>query len=208
MRLKKGPPDFILFMTTVILVCVGLIMVFSSSSVTANLKFDDPYYFFKRQLLWALIALVVMMVVMKINYHRLKDLAVPALVVAVICLVIVIFTPEVKGSSRYLGVGPLRFTPSELAKLCMVLFLAATLSRRLDRNYFLARPGSIFGHYRAGSGIVMLQPDLGTAFVMGVTSLLMLVMAGAKMAHMGVLAGLGVALVGLAVILSLSVSSV
>ena len=66
MRLKKGPPDFILFMTTVILVCIGLIMVFSSSSVTANLKFDDPYYFFKRQLLWALIGLVVMMVVMKI----------------------------------------------------------------------------------------------------------------------------------------------
>lgn len=202
MRLKKGPPDFILFMTTVILVCIGLIMVFSSSSVTANLKFDDPYYFFKRQLLWALIALVVMMVVMKINYHRLKDLAVPALVVAVICLVIVIFTPEVKGSSRYLGVGPLRFTPSELAKLCMVLFLAATLSRRLDKvTTFWRGLGPFLVIIGLVVGLVMLQPDLGTAFVMGVTSLLMLVMAGAKMAHMGVLAGLGVALVGLAIYL-------
>ena len=180
MRLKKGPPDFILFMTTVILVCIGLIMVFSSSSVTANLKFDDPYYFFKRQLLWALIGLVVMMVVMKINYHRLKDLAVPALVVAVICLVIVIFTPEVKGSSRYLGVGPLRFTPSELAKLCMVLFLAATLSRRLDKITAFWRGLGPFLHHGAGSGIGNTATGPGYRFCHGVTSLLMLVMAGAK----------------------------
>lgn len=200
MRLKKGPPDFVLFMTTVILVCIGLIMVFSSSSVTANLRYNDPYYFFKRQLVWAIIAFGAMWVVMKINYLRLKDFAVPALILALVCLVVVLFMPEVKGSSRFLGVGPFRFTPSEMTKLCMVLFLAAGLSRQTERiTSFVRGVLPFLGLLGLVCGLVMLQPDLGTTFTIAATAFLMLAIAGARMSHLGMLGGVGAVLVGLAI---------
>lgn len=113
MRLRKGPPDFILFITTLLLVGIGLVMVFSSSAVTSNIRYDDAYFFFKRQLLWALIGIVCMLVVMKFNYVRIKDLAIPLMVFTLLCLILVI-TPlgiDTKGSSRWLGVGIMQFTP-------------------------------------------------------------------------------------------------
>lgn len=202
MRLKKGPPDFVLFMTTLILVCIGLIMVFSSSSVTANLRFNDPYYFFKRQLLWALIAFTVMWVVMKVNYLHIRDVAVPALAVAIVCLILVLFTAEIKGSSRWLGVGPLRFNPSELAKLSMVLFMSHGLSKQGEKITSFTR-GILpyLGLIGVICGLVMLQPDLGTTFTIAATALFMLTIAGARMSHMGLLGAMGACMVGLAIYL-------
>ncbi|NLB51687.1 MAG: FtsW/RodA/SpoVE family cell cycle protein, partial [Syntrophomonadaceae bacterium] len=80
MRLKKGPPDFILFITTLALIGIGLVMVFSSSAVTSSVNYDDAYYYFKRQLLWAIVGIFTMIVVMKINYAKLKELSLPIMV--------------------------------------------------------------------------------------------------------------------------------
>ena len=82
MRLKKGPPDFVLFITTLVLVGVGLVMVFSSSAVTASVENQSPYYFFQRQLIWALIGLLAMIVIMRINYLRLREMAFPLMIIA------------------------------------------------------------------------------------------------------------------------------
>ncbi|HBK53966.1 MAG TPA: stage V sporulation protein E, partial [Syntrophomonas wolfei] len=134
MRAKKGPPDFILFITTMALLGIGLVMVFSSSAVTSNIRYDDAYHFFKRQLYWAILGIMAMLVIMKINYSKLKDLALPLMVISLICLVLVI-TPlgiEVNESKRWLGVGFLRFSPSELAKLGMIMLLARTMDQNLS----------------------------------------------------------------------------
>jgi cell division protein FtsW len=135
LRLKKGPPDFILFITTLTLLGIGLVMVFSSSAVTAGVRYDDPYFFFKKQLLWVVIGIAAMIIVMKINYLRLRELTLPMMVLALLCLILVI-TPlgvETKGSSRWLNLGFAGFAPSEMAKLAMVMFIARAMDINLDK---------------------------------------------------------------------------
>ena len=102
MRLKKGPPDLILFLTALTLLGIGLIMVFSSSAVTASVRYGDAYYFFKRQVLWSIIGIGALLITMKINYQKLKSLALPAMIIALVCLILVV-TPlgiEVYSSHR------------------------------------------------------------------------------------------------------------
>ncbi|HZK43350.1 MAG TPA: stage V sporulation protein E [Syntrophomonadaceae bacterium] len=195
MRLKKGPPDFVLFVTTLILIGIGLVMVFSSSAVTANVRYDDAYYFFKKQLIWSMIGLIAMIVIMKINYLRLKGFALPLMVITIVCLILVI-TPlgtDVKGASRWLGVGILSFMPSELAKIAMVMFLARTLEVNLSKIKTIT--GGILPYLvllLIVAGLIMKQPDLGTAFAISGTVFFMLMAAGAKWSHLGLIALTGI----------------
>lgn len=205
MRLKKGPPDFILFITTLALVGVGLIMVFSSSAVTANLEYHDAYHFFKRQLMWASVGLVTMIVIMRINYYRLKDLAFPVMIIALLCLILVL-TPlgiGAKGSTRWLGVGALTFTPSEMVKLAMVMFMAKVMEQNLDKiKSFKNGVLPYLVMMAVVCALIMKQPDLGTAFVVAGTVFCMLLIAGAKWSHLGGLAVTGMGAVALAIYLA------
>lgn len=205
MRLKKGPPDFILFVTTLALLGIGLVMVFSSSAVTTSVNFNDAYYYLKKQLIWAVLGLIGMFVVMRINYSRLKDLANPLLVIGLVCLVLVI-TPlgtEVKGSSRFLGVAPFVFTPSELMKLAMVVFMAKSLSLNLDKiRDFKTGLAPYLGLLALVSLLILKQPDLGTTVAIAGTFILMITMAGANMAHLGVIAAAGLAAIGAAIVVA------
>ncbi|HOB12163.1 MAG TPA: putative lipid II flippase FtsW [Syntrophomonadaceae bacterium] len=202
MRLRKGPPDFILFITTLLLVGIGLVMVFSSSAVTSNIWYDDAYFYFKRQLIWALIGIVCMLVVMKLNYLRIKDMAIPLMIVALLCLILVV-TPlgiEAKGATRSLGVGFLRFSPSELAKIAMVMFLAKVMEVNLDSMRSFVKgiiPYLIL--IALVCGLIMLQPDLGTAFAIAGTAFFMMLAAGARWSHLGVIAVSGAGLVAAAI---------
>ncbi|MCX5780898.1 MAG: putative lipid II flippase FtsW [Firmicutes bacterium] len=187
MRLKKGPPDFILLITTLTLLGIGLVMVFSSSAVTAEVNYGDAYYFFKKQLIWALISVVAMFVVMRLNFLRLKDMAVPLLLFAIICLILVV-TPlgvDVKGASRSFDFGPVRFSPAELAKIAVVMFLARSMEIKLDKiTSFKEGVLPFLAILAVISGLVMLQPDLGTAFVIAGTVFFMLMVAGARWLHL------------------------
>jgi len=204
LRAKKGPPDFILFITTMALLGIGLVMVFSSSAVTSNIRYDDAYHFFKRQLYWAILGIMAMLVIMKINYSKLKDLALPLMLISLVCLILVI-TPlgiEVNESNRWLGVGFLRFSPSELAKLGMIMFLARTMDQNLSsiRSFSKGVLPYLLLVALVG-GLIMLQPDLGTAFAIAATVFFMLLAAGAKWSHLGAIfmAGLGTILAAIAV---------
>jgi cell division protein FtsW len=203
MRLKKGPPDFVLFITTLALIGIGLIMVFSASSVTANVDYGDPYYYFKRQLIWASIGMVAMIVAMKLNFSRLRDFALPLLVLSLVCLVLVV-TPlgvAVKGSSRWFVLGPVRFAPSEFAKLAMVLFLAKSMELNLNKIGSFSKGVLPYMFMLAlGCGLIMLQPDLGTAFVLAGTVFFMLLVAGAKWSHLGLVTLPAIAAVAAAIV--------
>ncbi len=199
MRLKKGPPDFLLFICTLGLLGIGLIMVFSSSAVTAGVNYHDPYYFFKRQVLWAFIGIVAMIIIMKVNYLRLKDIAIPLIIFAIVCLILV-KTPlgiGAKGSTRWLGIGSFRlFAPSELVKLAMCLFMAKTMEVHLDKIKDFRRGIVPFILIMAFvCGLIMAQPDLGTAFVIAATVCFLLLVAGARWSHL-----LGIAIAGLAAV--------
>ncbi|MGI5920165.1 MAG: putative lipid II flippase FtsW [Syntrophomonadaceae bacterium] len=197
MRLKKGPPDFVLFITTLALVGIGLVMVFSSSAVTSNVWYGDAYYFFKKQLQWAIISIIVMIVVMKLNYLRLKELAIPLAVISLLCLVLVIspLGHAAKGSSRWLGLGPLGgFAPSEMMKVALVLFLAKSMEINIDKiKSFKLGVLPYLVLLAIVDGLIMLQPDLGTSVAVAGTVFFLLVVAGAQWSHLGLifLSGLG-----------------
>lgn len=203
MRLKKGPPDFVLFITTLTLLGIGLVMVFSSSAVTASVTYGDAYYFFKKQLMWAIIGIVAMFVVMKLNFLRLKDFAVPLLIFSIVCLALVV-TPlgiEVKGSSRSFNFGFLRFSPSELAKIAVVMFFARALDIKIDKiSSFTKGVLPFLAMLALICGLIMLQPDLGTAFTIAGTMFFMLMIAGAEWLHLGLITGTGVMAVAAAII--------
>ena len=202
MRLKKGPPDFVLFIITLTLIGVGLVMVFSSSAVTSNIRYGDAYYYFKRQLIWVLVGLAALIFMMKINFNRLRPLAVPVMVIALITLILVI-TPigiEVKGSQRWLGIGQLTFSPSELMKLAIVLFLAKSMGNNI--NDMQSLKDGVLPYLLIMAlvcGLIMVQPDLGTAVAIAGTVFFMMMVAGAKTSHLtGLMLG-GIAAVGAAI---------
>ncbi|MEN6462044.1 MAG: putative lipid II flippase FtsW [Syntrophomonas sp.] len=202
MRLKKGPPDFVLFITTLALVGIGLVMVFSSSAVTSNVWYDDAYHFFKKQLEWAVISIIAMIVVMKINYLRLKELAVPLVVISLVCLVLVISPVghAVKGSSRWLGVGPFVLSPSELTKIALVMFLAKSMDTNLDKIKSFKQgvlPYLII--LALVDGLIMIQPDLGTSVTIAGTVFFLLVVAGAQWSHLGLIFMSGLGAIGAAI---------
>ena len=120
----------LVFACTGVLLAGGLIMILSSSWVAAYSRYGSPYMFFQRQLMWAAGGIIAMLVASRVDYHRWRSIGYLLLFVSFAGLVLVLHPAigtTVGGSSRWLGVGPLRFQPSELAKLAIAL-PAATLS--------------------------------------------------------------------------------
>jgi cell division protein FtsW len=188
------------------LLSIGLVMVLSASEYSALIHYDDSFYFFKRQLLWALIGLSLMFMVMNWDYRNWHRWAIPMLALAFLLLILVLIPGigrEVSGSSRWLEVGPLTFQPSEFIKLCLVVFTAYGLSRKGELVRSFTRgllPFLIM--LAAAAGLILLQPDLGTAVTITGTILIMFFAAGAKISVLAGLAGAGVVAVGLAIVMA------
>ncbi|MCR4425744.1 MAG: putative lipid II flippase FtsW [Firmicutes bacterium] len=193
---RRGLPDLLIFMATLALLGTGIIMVFSASSVTAYHELGDPYYYLKRQSLWAAIGMVALVITMNVNYKVWAKFAVPMVVVSVLMLALVVVPGVgvlVAGSRRWLGFGPLRVQPSELSKLSLVIFLACYLSTSPERVRSFWR-GIVVPLILVGvmAGLIMLEPDLGTTVAIGGVTWFMLLAAGANSAHLIGMAGLAV----------------
>ncbi|MBS4026706.1 MAG: stage V sporulation protein E [Clostridia bacterium] len=203
MRQGKNSPDFIIFIIVLVLLTIGLVMVFSSTIYTSLLRHGDTFYYLKRQGGWAIIGLLAMFSVMKMDIYKIRKLAVPAFIFGLLLLVMVLVPgigKEIKGSSRWLGVGSLSFQPSEVMKLIMVMFLANSLSKYHHQIRFFLK-GLLPNLLVLGlvSGLIMLQPDLGTTIAIAGTSYIMFFAGGAKGTHLFGLAILGVVAVGVAI---------
>jgi cell division protein FtsW len=178
---KKLKPDRILFFVTLVLVGFGVAMVFSSSVVMAKEKMTDPNYFSFRQFIFAAIGLAVMFVVMKIDYHAYRHPAVvfSALAVVVALLVLVFFLALTANTHRWIQLAGFSVQPSELAKLSLIFFLAYFLEKRKgkinDITFTLVPVAIIVGLL---AGLIVLQPDLGTAVSLLVISGVLLFVAG------------------------------
>jgi len=181
-------PDAVLFSVVGILVSIGVVMIFSSSSATAYASHHDSAYYLKRQLLWLVVGLVVAFCAYRYDYRRLKRFAPLALMLSFVALLAVL-VPHVGvtagGARRWIGVGPISFQPSELAKLGLILYLACALSSRTDRITSLTR--GVFALCVPLFLMVMLvlvEPDMGTATLLVLTAFTMLFVAGARMPHL------------------------
>ena len=183
---KRVSVDRWLFGVTLVLVLIGLVMIFSASAVMANERFGSAYFFLLRQAFFAVAGLAAMLIMMNVDYRKLKH---PAIVfsilgVTTLLLVAVLFLDRSHNVHRWIRYGSFSLQPSELAKPAIILFLAYFLETRLKtitdwRNTLLpaAVPGVLF------FGLIALQPDLGTAIMCAGVTLTMLYVAGMRMGY-------------------------
>jgi len=157
----------VLVLVTAALVLFGLVMVYSATSGSAALGNANPLGYVERQVTYAAIGVVLLVVVSRLDLERLRALA-PTLVVTalVLCLGVLAVGARINGARRWISVGPLVFQPSELAKLAVVVWTAAYLSRRKPPRTLkeLARPiGFVVLLFAV---LVLVEPDLGTALTL------------------------------------------
>ncbi|HXO36846.1 MAG TPA: putative lipid II flippase FtsW [Candidatus Acidoferrales bacterium] len=185
---KRVSVDRWLFTVTMLLVFVGLVMVFSASAVMARERFGSPYAFLSKQLIWAAAGLVAMVVAMRVDYRRYKH---PALVfslvgITTLLLISVFFLDRSHNTHRWFRVGALSFQPSELAKPVLILFLAYFLEGRVKtmddwRNTLMPAAAPLV----VMLGLIVLQPDLGTAIACAGIAACILYVAGMRMRYFG-----------------------
>ena len=186
---RKLKSDRVLFTATFLLVCVSVVMVFSASALVALERFDQPDLFLIKQGLWAVLGLAVLAIVMRIDYRTYRsDLVITGLLAFVALLLIaVLFSPPVNGSRRWFGLGGLGIQPSELAKVACVLFTALMLERRMHRindvYYSLLGIAIVSG---LAVGLILLQPDMGTALSLGFIVGVMVFSAGLSYTYISI----------------------
>jgi cell division protein FtsW len=197
-----------LFTVTMLLVFVGLVMVFSASAVMARERFGSPYAFLLKQLIWAAAGLVAMVVAMRVDYGRYKH---PGLVFSLLgfttlLLISVFFLDRSHNTHRWIHAGGFSFQPSELAKPVLILFLAYFLASRartmpnsMTSSMSSPMPGfmpSFMDDWRTTLlpaaapvvlllGLIVLQPDLGTAIACAGIAACILYVAGMRLRYFG-----------------------
>jgi cell division protein FtsW len=186
-RLKT---DWLLFLTVLVLVCFGLVMVYSASSIIAELKFHvSGMHFFLRQLGWAVFSIAVLLYCMKRDYRRWNDPRVAFASLGVVLLLLLAVYITDTSSHRWLKAGPLSMQPSELAKPALSLFLAFFLCRRLGA----VNDKHTLGPIAVSISVIALAvavADLGTAVVLGATTVAVIFVAGLEYRYLAVCGGL------------------
>ncbi len=193
----RSAPDVWIIISTLLLLTIGVIMVYSASAVLAYHEFGDWYYYLKRQLLFAALGVVAMFFTMNVDYWVWKKYAKIGLIVCFAMLVIVLIpgVGVVRGGARsWLGIGSFGIQPSEFMKIGMIIFLAKLLSEQQSQiTYFIKGLLPPLGIMGLAFGLIMLQPDLGTGAVLVGASLLIIFTAGARMLHLSYLGLAGAA---------------
>ena len=199
---KRIGVDKWIFFTTLTLVVVGLAMVFSASAIIAQEHFHTPYALLSRQAAWAVAGVLLMIALMSVDYERYNSprFIFAALALTTVLLVLVFFFRNAQHAHRWILVGGFSFQPSEIAKPVMILFLAWFLSQRLDCisdwRRTLLRAAVIPVLFIL---LIVKQPDLGTALVLGGVTAMMLLLAGMEWRYLAL--SLAVALPPLAALL-------
>ena len=186
--IKKNSVDFMLLISVIGLVFIGLIMVFSSSWPEGMVQFNDGYYFFKSQISAAILGFVGLLFFMNFKYTHFIKLALPIFILAII-LGLLILSPlgaERKGATRWLDFGFVMFMPSDAIKLGSIIFFAAFLSNKGDKIRTLFG-GTIPSLIIIGiaCGLIIIQKDLGTTITLAITLVGMLFVAGMNLYHLG-----------------------
>ncbi|MCA2981369.1 MAG: putative lipid II flippase FtsW [Myxococcaceae bacterium] len=167
------------------LVGFGLVMVYSSSAITAQDKLGDAFFFLKRQALAAALGLGAMALAMKLGYRRMARLAYPLLVVAVVLLVLVLVPglgTKVGGAKRWLRFPGVSIQPAELAKVAWVVYLSYSLAKKREKvKHFSIGFLPHLGLAGALVGLCMLEPDFGSSVALLFLLFVLLFAAGAKL---------------------------
>ena len=194
---RRHGPDYGLLTGALVLLILGLVFVYSSSYVFAELEYGDPNYLIKRQAMFAGLGLVGMLVVMQMDYRHLRRLS-PLLMLGALIGLGAVLVPgvgvESNGALRWIQVGPLPpIQPSEFAKLAVLIYMAAWLSSRGEvLQDFSLGVIPFVGMVGFVGALVMLEPDLGTSVMIAIITGTLFFIAGARVVHVLALAGSGV----------------
>jgi cell division protein FtsW len=183
--------DRVVLVLAFILIAVGIGMIYSASAVMAQKRFGDSTYFLKRQLLWLAVGMVFLMIFARTDLKTLRSWGVPFLLIGVVALVAVLLPMigvTVKGARRWLKFGALTIQPAELIKVGVLLYLA----------HYLAKKGERIEDFRSGFvppllviglvlTLIVVEPDLGTAAVIGLVTLALLFIGGARLGHLAMI---------------------
>lgn len=180
-------PHRLLLWSGLFLLFVGLIMVYSSSAVYAGRNFGNESHFFSRQLLWLGLGLLSMLVFSNIPTHALRRFAVPLFFLGLLACIIVLIPgigKLVGGARRWISLGSISVQASELAKLSIIIYLAAILARRQEHNNHKPPLLLIGLLVQIPIGLILLEPDFGTAVLIELMVILMIFSAGLKLRYL------------------------
>lgn len=194
---RRGTPDFLLLILTLLMVGFGLVMVFSASSsmTVVSEKFGyDALYFTKRQLMWAGIGTFMMLVLMNVSYVKFKKWIAPFLFGSIILLIIVPFaSSDINGAHSWLGIGGFGVQPTEFAKITVILYLASIITKKEDK----------FREFKRGlfpvlvvigviALLIMMQPDFGSCLILVLCATTVILTGGANVKQVAIVYGLGI----------------
>ncbi len=178
---RKLKSDTILFLSTILLVGLSVVMVYSASAIVAEERYQQSSWFLTKQLMWATLGVALLRLVMRIDYrtYRQPVFIWSSVCVATLALIVVLFGQPVNNARRWFAVGGLSVQPSELAKLSAIVFIAALLERRMHRINEIGYALAPIGIFVAGLvGLILLQPDFGTAMSLVLIAAVMVFAAG------------------------------
>jgi len=177
-----------IFTTTVILICIGIVMIYSASSIYAWERYKDSFFFLKRHLSFLFIGVFLTFLFMSVDYRKLKKVARPLLILSILLLVLVLIPGigrEIAGARRWFRFKLISFQPSELANIAIIIYIADFIFRK--DNYIrtflhgFLPPMLILG---LTALLILMQPDLGTALALGIVVFIMLFMAGVRLSYL------------------------
>jgi len=177
-----------LFITMLILICVGIVMIYSASSIYAWERYNDGLFFLKRHISFLFIGAFLAFLIMSVDYRKLRRFAKPFLILSLLLLVLVLIPGigrEVSGARRWFRFKFISFQPSELANMAIIIYIAD----------FIARKGNMIKQFLRGflppvcvlglvALLILMQPDLGTTLAIGIVVFIMLFVSGARVAYL------------------------
>jgi rod shape determining protein RodA len=180
---RSGPVfDFILVLATVLVAGVGLVMVYSATRGSLLALGDDPHLYLKKQALFVVLGVIVMVIFAVFDYRRLEPVAIPLYLLSVLALLgVMAVGSHAQGAQRWFSLGPIQIQPSEFAVIGLIVGVAAYCDRRNEEGLAWKDVFKLLIMSGIPIGLVLIQPDLGTAIIMMIVLLVMLAVAGLPM---------------------------
>jgi cell division protein FtsW len=176
-----------IFTVVAVLVCVGIVMIYSASAIYAHGSVCDSTYFLKRHLVYLLIGLVMMFFAMSVDMDVVRRWSKPLIIASVALLVLVLVVGrETSGAKRWFRFGIVNFQPSEFAKIAMMVYMADFIARKKElMKSFLHGYLPAMMVLGVVVGLVLLEPDLGTAVTITLVCFIMMYVSGVRASYIG-----------------------
>ncbi|OGS20454.1 MAG: cell division protein FtsW [Elusimicrobia bacterium RIFOXYA2_FULL_39_19] len=183
---KINEADNKLIIITFLLVCFGIVMIYSSSAIVTGERRADQFFFLKKQIMWTLISFVFFMFFLMMDYRVLQKVSVPLIIISAIFLIAVLLMGKsIKGAKRWLDFGPISFQPSEFSKLAVIIFVADFIDKNRSKlkDFFqgFLVPIAVAGLICA---LIAIEPDIGIPFIIISITMILLFIGGAKITHL------------------------